>query len=310
MTEIWTREPVEDSQTSTGYPVTEQTTGINFRAYSATFSRNYTSLRSYRSALSYVTGSHAFKVGMTLQEGPAVTDVYTNLDTGLIVRNGAPFQVTVRTTPYTARERLVADLGIYAQDTWTINRLTANLGVRWDYLNNKVEAQSASGGRWIGPRSFDELTNVPNYKDIAPRLGRRLRPVRQRQDGAEGDVQPLRADLDGEHRAAAEPLQHDGQQHDPALGRCQPRRHSAGRRSSGRWPTPTSAGSASPRSTTRTPSRGSASGAANWEVLGERDAGADVARVGGRRLLPPLAGSTSRPPTTSTSRRPTSSRTA
>ena len=33
--ETWTREPVEDSETSKGYPVTEQTTGINFRAYSA-----------------------------------------------------------------------------------------------------------------------------------------------------------------------------------------------------------------------------------------------------------------------------------
>ncbi len=171
MTEIWTREPVEDSTTSKGYPVTEQTTGINFRAYSALFSRNYTSLRSYRSALSYVTGSHAFRVGFTLQEGPAVTDVYTSHDTSLTVRNGVPFQVTVRTTPYTARERLVADLGIYAQDTWTIKRLTANVGVRWDYLNNKVEKQSAAGGTWIGPRSFDELTNVPNYKDLAPRLG-------------------------------------------------------------------------------------------------------------------------------------------
>jgi hypothetical protein len=171
MTEIWTREPVEDSETSRGYPVVEQTTGINFRAYSATFSRNYTSLRSYRSSLSYVTGSHAFKVGMTLQEGPAITDVYTNYDTGLIVRNGAPFQVTVRTTPYTARERLVADLGFYAQDTWTIKRLTANLGVRWDYLNGKIEQQAAAASTWIGPRSFDELTNVPNYKDIGPRLG-------------------------------------------------------------------------------------------------------------------------------------------
>ena len=171
MTEIWTREPVEDSTTSKGYPVTEQTTGINFRAYSATFSRNYTSLRSYRSALSYVTGSHAFKVGFNLQEGPAITDVYTSHDTSLIVRNGVPFQVTVRTTPYTARERLVADLGIFAQDTWTIDRLTANLGVRWDYLNNKVEAQTAQGGTWIGPRSFPAMTNVPNYKDLAPRLG-------------------------------------------------------------------------------------------------------------------------------------------
>ncbi len=171
MTEIWTREPVEDSQTSKGYPVTEQTTGVNFRAYSATFSRNYTSLRSYRTALSYVTGSHAFKGGMTLQEGPAVTDVYTSFDTSLIVRNGVPFQVTVRTTPYTARERLVADMGLFIQDTWTIKRLTANLGLRWDWLNNKVEAQTAGGGRWIGPRSFGELTDVPNYTDLAPRLG-------------------------------------------------------------------------------------------------------------------------------------------
>lgn len=171
MTEVWTREPVEDSETSTGYPVTEQTTGINFRAYSATFSRNYTSLRSYRTSLTYVTGSHAFKVGMTLQEGPAITDVYTSKDTSLTVRNGAPFQVTVRTTPYTARERLVADLGIYAQDTWKFDRLTANLGIRFDYLNGKIDKQTAAGGTWIGPRSFEELTNVPNYKDIGPRLG-------------------------------------------------------------------------------------------------------------------------------------------
>ena len=48
------------------------------RLSSDTFSRNYTSLRSYRSSLTYVTGSHAMKVGFNLQEGPADTDVYTN----------------------------------------------------------------------------------------------------------------------------------------------------------------------------------------------------------------------------------------
>ena len=100
-----------------------------------------------------------------------MTDVYTSYDTALIVRLGQPFQVTVRTTPYTARERLVADLGLYVQDTWTFNRLTANLGVRWDYLNNKVEEQSAAGGRGSARAQFDELTDVPNYKDIGPRLG-------------------------------------------------------------------------------------------------------------------------------------------
>lgn len=171
MNETWTREPVEDSQTSLGYPVTEQTTGVNFRAYNGTFSRNYTSLRSYRSSLTYVTGSHALKVGFTLQEGPADTDVYTNKDTALIVRLGQPFQVTVRTTPYTTHERLVADLGVYAQDTWTIKRLTVNAGLRWDYLNNKVGAQDAPGGTWIGPRHFDALSDVPRFNDLSPRLG-------------------------------------------------------------------------------------------------------------------------------------------
>ena len=169
--ETWTREPVEDSETSKGYPVTEQTTGISFRAYPANLSRNYTSLRSYRSSLTYVTGSHAMKVGFNLQEGPADTDVYTTKDTFLIVRLGQPFQVSVRTTPYTTHERLVADLGVYVQDTWTIKRLTINAGLRWDYLNNKVGAQDAPGGTWIGPRHFDALNDVPNFNDLSPRLG-------------------------------------------------------------------------------------------------------------------------------------------
>ena len=151
--------------------MTDLDSGINFRAYAATFSRNFTSLRSYRGSLSYVPGSQALKFGFTMSEGPAVTDVYTSYDTALQVRSGRPAQVTVRTTPYTTRERLVADLGVYVQDTWTVKRMTANLGLRWDYLNNKVEAQDAPGGTWIGPRHYDALSNVPNYKDISPRLG-------------------------------------------------------------------------------------------------------------------------------------------
>ncbi len=172
MSETWTREPIEDSPTAaTAYPVTELNTGVTFRAYPFTFSRNFTSVRSYRGSLSYVPGSHAFKFGFTLVEGPARTDVWANHDTAVIVRGGQPFAVTVRTTPYQTRERLVADLGIYAQDSWTLKRLTVNAGVRFDYLNNKVEAQSAPGGRWIGPRQFDQISNVPSWKDVAPRLG-------------------------------------------------------------------------------------------------------------------------------------------
>src|SRR5207247_3584014 len=48
---------------------------------------------------------------------------------------------------------------------------TINAGLRWDYLNNKVLAQDAPGGTWIGPRHYDALTDVPNFKDLSPRLG-------------------------------------------------------------------------------------------------------------------------------------------
>ncbi len=87
------------------------------------------------------------------------------------VRNGRPNSVTVRTTPYDVHERLVADFGLYAQDTWTIKRFTVNAGIRFDLLNAKVEEQEQPGGTWIGPRSNDEIPNVPNWKDLGPRLG-------------------------------------------------------------------------------------------------------------------------------------------
>ena len=171
LTEDWTREPNPESETSLLYPVTEANTGVNFRAYNGNYSHNITSLRSYRSALSYITGSHAFKVGFNMQQGPSRTNVWTTYDSALTVRGGQPLQVTVRTTPYTNLEQLVADLGVFAQDTWTLNKFTFNLGVRFDYLNNRVPAQSAVGGTWIGPRQFDEIENVPDWKDIGPRFG-------------------------------------------------------------------------------------------------------------------------------------------
>src|SRR2546430_12444421 len=112
------------------YPLTEQTTGVNFRAYNGNYSHNITSLRSYRSSLSYVTGSHAFKFGFNLQEGPSRTNVWTTYDTALILRQAQPFQLTVRTTPYTNLERLVAGLCVYPHGTMTPERVDFEPRVR------------------------------------------------------------------------------------------------------------------------------------------------------------------------------------
>ena len=215
--ETWTREPVEDSETSKGYPVTEQTTGINFRAYNGTFSRNYTSLRSYRSSLTYVTGSHAIKVGFNLQEGPADTDVYTNNDTAITVRLGQPFQVTVRTTPYTdARtaggrsRRLRAG---HVDDQADDGERRPALG-----LPEQQGRRAGCAGRHVDrPAAFRRADRRAELQRSLAAPRPRLRSVRQRQDRAQGDAEPLRADLDGRLCAAAQPAQHVGQQRDAAV---------------------------------------------------------------------------------------------
>ena len=133
--------------------------------------------------------------------------------------SGQPFQVTVRTTPYTTHERLVADLGVYAQDTWTIKRMTVNAGLRWDYLNNKVERAGCAGRHLDRPAALRRAEQRAELQRSVAAARRRLRPVRQRQDGAQGDAQPLRPDVDGRLRAPAESAQHVGQQRDAAVER-------------------------------------------------------------------------------------------
>jgi hypothetical protein len=58
---------------------------------------------------------------------------------------------------------------VFLQDTWTVNRLTLNLGARYDTFNALVPAQSAVAGNWIQARNFPEIPNVPNWKDWSVR---------------------------------------------------------------------------------------------------------------------------------------------
>jgi hypothetical protein len=77
----------------------------------------------------------------------------------------------IRNTQLAYAERLNRDLGIYIQDTWRLNRLTANLGIRWETLNAKVLAGKSPAGRFAPERSFDEIHDLPDWNDFAPRMG-------------------------------------------------------------------------------------------------------------------------------------------
>jgi hypothetical protein len=131
---------------------------------------NYPIRNSLTSAVSYVTGSHALKTGFQWGFGPFYVGRDANADLIQVYRNGAPSSVTVQNTPVDAKPYIRADLGIYAQDAWTMKRVTLNYGLRWEYFNSFIQAQDAPAGRFVPARHFDEI-HVPIFKDLTPRFG-------------------------------------------------------------------------------------------------------------------------------------------
>ena len=122
-------------------------------------------------SLSYVTGSHSVKVGMQWKYGWIKNTVTQNGNMLQIYSNGTPLQVRVYNTPLQSRANLNADQGIYVQDSWRINKLTLSPGIRWERFNAEVAEQTAPAGRFVGARHFDEIKNLPNFKNWVPRLG-------------------------------------------------------------------------------------------------------------------------------------------
>src|SRR3954454_6301063 len=120
---------------------------------------------------SYVTGSHAIKVGMTDGWGTNSRTFATNANINtLITLGGAPFQVVVYNTPTTGIQHVKSDFGSYAQDTWTMKRLTLNYGARFDHFNAEIPAESAPASTWIAARNFPAIPDVPNWNDWSIRF--------------------------------------------------------------------------------------------------------------------------------------------
>ena len=146
-------------------PRLEQTTGRLTVAAGNTippytsWTKDYSSMAS----VSYVTGSHAIKTGMTMLWGTNSRDLLVerpDQHAGVQQRRPIAVAVTQRAEPRPSR-RSSSDLGLFVQDTWTMDRLTLNLGARFDHFNAEVPAQSAPAGPWIGARNFAGSRTCP-----------------------------------------------------------------------------------------------------------------------------------------------------
>ena len=143
---------------------------LNYR--SANWPENYDNPNTWRASASYVTGAHSYKfgyIGGLLRED--IENHGNDLNLAYTFNNRVPSQITQSLRVFKQMDR-VRYTAIYAQDQWTLGRMTLQGAVRFD------RAWSYSPEQTIGPTTFlstqlhfDETPGVNAYKDISPRGG-------------------------------------------------------------------------------------------------------------------------------------------
>ena len=120
--------------------------------------------------MSYVTGSHNFKVGALFLQ--SYRDLYQPFERAIsyTFAGRVPESVTYYAAPLNAKMR-TRQIGLFAQEQWTLSRLTLYGGLRYDSDHGWNPAQDIPAGPYVGARHYDEVQNVPNWKDINPRVG-------------------------------------------------------------------------------------------------------------------------------------------
>jgi len=171
---------------ATAYNIVDSTTGKNASAWNSP-ADHFSLLRTFAGSATYVTGSHSFKAGYTFTNGNwRLTQVYTGDVQPITVQSSAtginPVSVRLQ-LPVDRRNGIKGDSGIFAQDRWSLGRLTANLGVRYDHFVGETQPEDLLVGRFNVAKHFDNCADgkndpkagctgeVQNWKDISPRVG-------------------------------------------------------------------------------------------------------------------------------------------
>jgi hypothetical protein len=130
----------------------------------------------YRGSLSYVTGSHNAKFGY---QGTVMKYDWTSYTNPTLLKytfnNRVPIGVTYGvSSEFEFANRAVAH-ALFAQDQWTMGRLTLQGALRYDHVYSWMPAEH-NGTDEIGPFNaapirFDRTVSVSGYNDLSPRFG-------------------------------------------------------------------------------------------------------------------------------------------
>jgi carboxypeptidase family protein len=152
--------------------LTEQTTGITFKARGSGYQDRQNRVLRYRATISYITGAHSFKVGFNNSIGSSDYYNFVHQPISYRLNNGIPNLITLRARPFHNLWEMDADIGLFAQDRWTIDRWTLTGGVRFDYKKTHFPGQQLQPA----PLAPSWNIRIPEtqqlaWKDITPKLG-------------------------------------------------------------------------------------------------------------------------------------------
>ena len=146
--------------------------GINYRSANWSGHTGFTNI--VQGSASYVTGSHSAKFGFRCHYNDSTFPVnfYNNSQLKYIFQDGIPNQVTAYADANSHQEQKQSMIALYAQDRWTLGRLTLQGGLRFEHLGDYFPEQQMGPNRFLPTAVVFPAQDGPlKQKDLMPRFG-------------------------------------------------------------------------------------------------------------------------------------------
>jgi hypothetical protein len=146
--------------------------GLNYRSSNWADHTGFTNI--LQGSASYVTGSHSAKFGMRYHANDSTfpKNYYNDQLLKYNFQSGVPYQLTMYADQASSQQQHQGMFSMYAQDRWTVGRLTLQGGLRFERLVDHFDQQQMGPNRFLPTAVVFPAQDGPlNQKDLQPRFG-------------------------------------------------------------------------------------------------------------------------------------------